>query len=139
MPNSPAMEMAERVAETLPGLKAAAAAVGLQDHQRMLRDHARRVKDSHRLMAEAAGLKVDESVDDMGDIIITGDITHQPPKEKPPAPLGTLAKVGMAAALLGTGAAIPLGVNALANRPASAPAVTDNDTPWELRIVPEEK
>jgi hypothetical protein len=50
----------------------------------MLRDHARRVRDSHRMGAKAAGLDEvaseqdgsDAGDDNMGDIIISGDITN---------------------------------------------------------------
>ena len=71
----PMEEIAKRTAEAGAGLAAAAKAVALQDHQRMLRDHADRVKDGHRWMAKVSGADVtDREGDDMGDIIVTGDI-----------------------------------------------------------------
>lgn len=81
---SPMMESAERAAETIPGLAAAAAAVGLQDHQRMLRDAATRLQDSYNigrgaLLAEQPKQMKDD--DDMGDIVITGDIKILDPSQ----------------------------------------------------------
>lgn len=76
---SPAEKIAERVADIAPGLAAAAKAVGVEDHRRMLRDHARRVMDSHRMQAKALGMgdvASESSDDDMGDIIVTGDIHY---------------------------------------------------------------
>ena len=75
---TPAEEVAERVAEAVPGLKAAAAAVGLQDHQRMLHRNDQRLRDGYQLgRAAFTGQQVDEAMsdgDEMGDIVITGDI-----------------------------------------------------------------
>ena len=79
---SPAMESAERAAETIPGLSAAAAAVGLEDHRRMLRDHASRVADSYALGRKAfTDQQQDDGCDDMGDIVITGDIKITDPAQ----------------------------------------------------------
>ncbi len=84
MPNQqePIPEGLERLAEGMPGLHLGALAVGLQDHQRMLRDHAKRVRESHLFGMRAAGatpkeLSEGEAVaegDDMGGIYICGDI-----------------------------------------------------------------
>ena len=75
---SPTQELAKRAAEAGGGLAAAAKALGLQDHQRLLRDSARRVRESHRGMAKAAGmedtLEAAGAGDDLGDILVTGDI-----------------------------------------------------------------
>lgn len=75
---SPQQEIAKRLAEAGGGLAAAGRAVGLQDHQRLLRDNARRVRESHKALAKAAGmesvLEDDAEGDDMGDILVTGDI-----------------------------------------------------------------
>lgn len=73
---SPKRESAERAAETIPGLSAAAAAVGLQDHQRMLHQHAQRLKDTYEMgKAAFTGEKQQQpSGDEIGDILITGDI-----------------------------------------------------------------
>lgn len=74
---SPMEKIAEKVADMAPGLAAVAKVVGVEDHRRMLRDHARRVRDSHKMMAQAVGMGdvVEQSPDDdMGDIFVTGDI-----------------------------------------------------------------
>lgn len=73
---SPKRESAERAAETIPGLSAAAAAVGLQDHQRMLQQHAKRVADGYELgkAAFTAGQPMQPDSEEMSDILITGDI-----------------------------------------------------------------
>lgn len=74
---TPVEEMGKRFGEVVPGLKAAAGAVGLESHRRMLRDHAQRVRDDYKIAAWAAGFEgkvADMPEDDMGDIIITGDL-----------------------------------------------------------------
>ena len=76
---SPLEEVAKRFGETVPGMLVAANAVGLEDHRRMLASHARRVDDSHRAMAKAAGMEdliadPPESDSNMGGIVVTGDI-----------------------------------------------------------------
>ncbi len=159
---SPAQELAERAAESIPSLQAAAAAVGLQDHQRMLRDHARRVRDSHRVGARAAGMDdiaAEPTGDDMGDIIISGDITNTylpPPlaaqtsqptaapasNSAPAAPgLSNWTKAALVAASLasgGVGAAIPLLTNLLSNKPAPPPATQPLKLQgYEIRLVPD--
>ncbi|MDD4892005.1 MAG: hypothetical protein PHU85_18955 [Phycisphaerae bacterium] len=138
-------EIAQRAAETGPGLAAAAKAIGIQDHQRMLRDAANRVRDSHRAQMKAAGFDPgNPPEDDMGDIIITGDIQYAPAPTPepvapaantsastaaPPAGLSPLAKTLISAALLGAGAAGGVAVPWLAgafSKPAAsstAPAV----------------
>lgn len=138
---SAVQEIAQRAAETGPGLAAAAKAVGLQNHQRMLRDAANRVRDSHLAQMKAAGFDPGNAPeDDMGDIIITGDIQYAPAPATEPtspastpavvsSPLSTLAKTLISAALLGAGAAGGAGIPWLAgafSKPATsatAPAV----------------
>lgn len=127
---SPVEEIANRVATSVAGLKVAAGAVGMEDHRRMLRDNARRVADSHRAAMKQLGFasttEGDEMEEDMGNIIVTGDITigdngrnTQLPWESPrptspaatqqPAPtapaepkpgMSNLAKAGLAALAL---------------------------------------
>lgn len=81
MPQSPAEETAERSAETMPGLAAAAAAVGLENHRRMLHQHAKRTTEGHKAQMGALGIDVgDEDSDEMGNIVITGDITSLNPQ-----------------------------------------------------------
>lgn len=69
--------------------------------------------------------------------IHVGDLINQPPQAK--AALGNLAKAGIAAALLGSGAAIPLAIDLFAgdDKPAaSAPVPMDTDTWMNLRMLP---
>jgi len=79
MPNSkqtPRAEMAERFAEST-GLRTATMAAGLEDHRRMMADNARRLAEGHKAMARAAGMEdlvADPGGDDVGDILVTGDI-----------------------------------------------------------------
>lgn len=132
---SPAEEAAERSAQVIPGLAAAAAAVGLEDHRRTLYRYQQRVEDSHRSMADAAGFAIDREVsdEDMGDIVITGDIqvgssnqvasvldairnretsSMQPAPTATPSPTSglskTLATVALTSLGLGAGAALPI-------------------------------
>lgn len=133
---SPSEKIAERVADLAPGLAAVAKAVGLEDHRRMLRDHARRVMDSHRMQAKALGMGdvvSESSDDDMGDIIVTGDIhysgasapqlpwakdqpqhqsTPEPPSQPPEEP-SLLSKIAKPAAIA-AGAAAAGGIGAAA-------------------------
>ena len=100
--------MAERIAEASP-LKAAGMAVGLEDHRRMLRDHAHRVRDSHKAAMRAAGLEgvagATDDDEDMGDIIISGDHWtrnyHLPKPSTPalPAPQQPTAHNGLSRGL----------------------------------------
>ena len=71
--------MAERAADSLPGLGAAAYAIGLEDHRRALHDFAQRVRIDHRMGLRTLGMEdlaQQPSEDDMGDIVICGDITN---------------------------------------------------------------
>lgn len=83
---NPREELAKRFAEAGGGLQAAAFAVGLEDHRRMLKEYADRVRDSHKFMAKAANMPTEGTVagkqssekpsaseDDMGGIMVTGD------------------------------------------------------------------
>jgi len=73
---SPIQEVAERVAETAPGLVAAAHAEALQNLRQMNADHRRRVADSHRWQADVLGQKATDppEEDDVGNLIVTGDV-----------------------------------------------------------------
>lgn len=127
------------------GLAAGAKGVGLADHKRLLDDHAKRVRDTHRLQMRSLGLELPETEDeDMGDVIVTGDITITPPPEsaasdpKPTRPASRLLPYALAATAALAGGGLGAGLMALANRPAApvAPIVTgdDTDTQYELRI-----
>lgn len=146
----PIPEIANRAATAGAGIAAAAKAVGLADHKRMLEDHAQRVRDTHRMQMAALGHPIaaaDAESEDMGgDVFVCGDITttQQAP---PPAAAATPAAAAavkiwpyvLAAALgsgglgLGTAAAI----NAWTSRtetPSVGQPAADPDTQWELRI-----
>ena len=162
---SPVQEIGKRTAETVPGLQAAAHAVGLEDHRRMLRDNASRVRDGHRAMMLAAGFNPrqlgasDEADDaDMGGIVVTGDITYSgvmPPAmqqqmQSQPAPAvaggvpgwvkSGLVATGMVGSALG-GALLPglVGNQRPAPQPpAPPPSYTDTNTNYELQIIKDE-
>lgn len=142
----PLEEMANRAATAGAGLAAAAKAVAVADHKRMLDDHARRVRDSHRLQMKKLGLEVNDAEDDeMGDVFVCGDITTttatQPPATTQPtsAAAPKILPYVLAAALAGGG--LGLGAAALptllsrGKQPVPAPSDTDTDTQYELRIT----
>ena len=139
----PLQELANRAATAGGGLHAVAFAVGVEDHRRMLADHAARVRDGHRAAMQAAGFAPPETSEDdeMGDITVTGDIhTHVLPPQQSAGPSSAL-KTGLAlaaAALGGAGTTAGL-MSALKPQPAVvAPATPqasqDADTKYELRI-----
>ena len=71
--------------------------------------------------------------------IVFGDMIQQPPPAPPSKPaLGTLAKLGMAAALLatgvGAGVAIPLALEALRPRPVASPPGTNTTIERDYQI-----
>jgi hypothetical protein len=78
---TPAEQVAERSAEAYPALSAAAAAVGLQNHRQALSSHEQRVRDSHAAQMRAIGMEPTGSPDEVGDILITGDITASDPQQ----------------------------------------------------------
>ena len=160
----PVQEMANRAATAGAGLAAAAKAVALADHKRMLDEANRRTREGHVAMMLAAGfdpdsLKTDEDDEMGGDVTVTGDIhiTTTPPAPQSPSAQQTApsdaeprkpskaaaAALPLAAAALGTG----LGAAGLAAvkmmkpttptpavQPATHPRFTDTDTQYELRL-----
>jgi hypothetical protein len=78
MHSDPIQELSQLL-ESAAGLKVVGAAVGLEDHRRLLAGNAKRVRESQRAMARAAGMEdvLEDSgePDEMGDILVTGDIT----------------------------------------------------------------
>lgn len=162
----PLEEIAKRTAEGAAALDVAWMAVGMRDHDRMLWDHAKRLRDGHRAMAKAAGFEVEEMADDMGDIVVTGDnyfsngtqapwqkqqpspqptpTTQQPPTSPQvvPAPaqngtLDTLVKAGILAAATALGA----GGTYLATRPtpATPPPAAQDQLDYQLHLLPPDK
>jgi hypothetical protein len=103
----PLEEIAKRAAEAGAGLAAGAKAVGLANHREMLRDHAKRVRDDHEWAKQLRGQEPTVAGgDDMGDIIVTGDIygdqavkalgrvngaPTQPPTQPPASPQSSWA------------------------------------------------
>lgn len=162
---SPVQEIGKRTAETVPGLLAAAHAVGLEDHRRMLRESARRVRDGHLASMIAAGFKPeqlgasssDADGEDMGGIVVTGDITYsgvmppamqQPQSHPAPAVAGGLpgwvksglVATGMVGSALG-GALLPglMGNQRPAPQPSAPPSYTDTNTNYELQIIKDDE
>ncbi len=75
---SPMQEMAERTAETAPGLAAAAHMEAVQNFRHLNADHRRRLADSHRWQGASLGQTVsdpsEKKEDDVGNLIVTGDV-----------------------------------------------------------------
>lgn len=140
--------MPEKIGDTLRGLNAAAFAIGMEDHRRMLADAAQRTRDGHRAMMKAAmGESVQpESGDaDMGDILVTGDIVcNQVPLQQAayPAqtsPSSTLSKAAKAAmlgtALLG-GGGLGAAATAYLMRPNVPPAAQSPTDEYGFDLLP---
>jgi hypothetical protein len=74
-------------------------------------------------------------------VIHVGDVTYQQPPAAPAAApasrLGTLAKLGIGAALLGSGAAVPLAIDALRDRDPPAAEAEFYPSKWEL-VIPKQ-
>jgi hypothetical protein len=110
------------------GLAAAAKAVAVQDHKRLLDDAARRVRDSHRAQMEAVGMTPEATDDEMGDVNVSGDhITYQMPR---PA---TMGRAAIAAAILGAAGLGAIGTALALRQPQQAPA-TDADSQYTLEL-----
>ena len=167
--SSPIEQMAEQAAEAIPGLATAPKLAAIQQHWQMMQDHRKRVNDSHRWQALALGMPDPGALpeEDMGgNLIICGDITTTNPAatigaltgnpvqgtdqqvqtqtpQAEPKQLSTLAKTGIAAALLasgaGAGAGIPWALGAFDQQPPAvvqtAPSI-DTNTQYELQLVP---
>lgn len=142
----PFQVLRERAADSIPGLGAWAHIIGIQNIKRVMQAAHRRTDDGHRAMARAAGMedivaKAPEAGDDMGDVIITGDITTtSPTAPMPTQEQGGIGKAGLALAGLLLGGALGAGAMYLANRPATpaqpAPAAAGEQKPqeWEVNI-----
>lgn len=146
-------DLAEKLATSIPGLKTAASAVGLENHRQTLADAASRVRDSHRAQMKAMGMDVDEAESpDMGNIVITGDINTKDPaavidslssqqsaqKQAPAKPTSSLARTLAAAGLVLAGSAAPIAAWNLTRPSQPSEAITepatDTDTQYGLRI-----
>ena len=72
---SPMQEVADDVADTLPKIEAAAHLSALEDLRRNQAALRRRVQDSHKWQAAALGMETtDAEEDEMGNLVLTGDI-----------------------------------------------------------------
>lgn len=141
-------EMANRAATAGAGLAAAAKAVALGDHKRLLDDYAQRVRDSHRAGMQALGVELppEPEGDDMGDVFVCGDITtttQQAPQETQaiqagPAPTKEqkIWPYVLAAALGSGGLGVGLSalLNALTAKDSPAIVQPDTDRQYEVRI-----
>lgn len=137
----PVDEMGKRFAEAGGGLYAAMRAIAVQDQQRMLAMHSKRLCQDHRAQQIAAGFRpptdgIDcppEEEDDMGDIKITGDQYHY----SVPA-TGTRKSWPLAAAVIAgplLGAAMAMGAMYLMNRDTPEPTLfEDTDTVTSVRV-----
>ena len=155
---TPLQETLERVVESVAPSLGMSRLVGVSNILGILGDARARTKDSHALQMKQLWNLTGEEMppladgDDMAGINVHGD-THvtvtQPAVEKP-AGMSTLAKAGVAAALVAGGAGLPLaglGVASLLkddNQPAAVapvqpqpiPSTVDRDTylPYEFSI-----
>lgn len=156
----PVAEIANRAATAGAALAAAAKAVALSDHKRMLDDHASRVRHSFRAGLAKLGYEVPPAAEDdmAGDVFVCGDITTQlapepvpqmtpapvpvqsPPvstTQTPPASTSKVWPYVLAAALGsgGLGAGVTAAINTWTSR-TEPPSVGQPapDTQWELRI-----
>jgi hypothetical protein len=123
----------EDLQEKLVGLGAGAQAVGLEDHRAMLAATRRRTREGYEASARAAGFEPVSGDDEMGDLVITGDIemnkNHEPPVSKPN---GGISKTLGAAALGAALVAGPLLGYWLAT-PDSGPPSIDTNTQNTIR------
>ena len=112
----------DKLEQKLQQFGAAATAVGLEDHREMLAANRRRTREGHVAMAKSAGESLPMEDEEMGDILMTGDI--QVAKDQPPsaaaATLGKdLAKL-LAAGAIGAGAVV--GGQSVVDGPVPVPA-----------------
>lgn len=129
----------EELAEQWMGLRMAHEAVMVEDAQAVLKA-SREMNAAHY---KAMGLETQPEDTGMVHVgPVTNNYTAQAAPQPAPAPtkaLSTLAKTGIAAALLGSGAAVPLAVNALWPDD-SKPAIEQVFDPskWEI-VIPGSK
>lgn len=122
--SDPLQQIRERVAEVAP-TRVLPFLAALENFRITQRDHRQRVRDSHAAMAKAAGMESvlkPQSDDDMGDIIVTGDISTSASTSQ----RGELGQFGPAvtaaigAATLGAG----MWLQSWLSQPAPQPTVT---------------
>ena len=90
----------DNLEQKLTQMGSAATAVGLEDHRAMLAATRKRTREGHVAMATAAGTQLESEADDVGDLIMTGDIQLQQ-ETRQPAATGVMKDI---AKMLGAGA-----------------------------------
>lgn len=156
----------EQTLQGMSNLDKAALSMGMEDHRRLLRDSAKRIAESHRMGARSVGMEdivsKESEGDDMGDIIVTGDIqisgngdhlpwmkngkaksnqsenpsATQPAQQPANGGLSSLAKAGLVAAAL-SGVGGPLVGAYLATRQPTLPAAAPFDPAnFQLNLGP---
>ena len=123
------MNLAQWTLKKTAGMRLAHQAIMAQDAAQTLRSEREAVRAHHR---RTHG----EDFHDEGtpEVIHVGDIYQSTPGQPRSAGLGTLAKLGVAGALLASGGGLGAGLAAYF---AQRPQTTDTDTRYELRLVPE--
>lgn len=143
---NPIQEIANRAASAGAGLAAAAKAVGLADHKRMLDHASTRVREYHEAQMMAMGLTREEidamapGAEDMGDVITTGDITFQGQQSTPnqPANQGGQPSGTPWQQILPWALAAALGTGAVSQWFASpAKPGVDTDTKYNVKVEAE--
>jgi hypothetical protein len=154
-----------KIPKQVLGLDVAHKAMCLADAARVLA-MSRRVVNAHNVatLGDAAGLPEESDEDDdmgihVGDIVVNNGPADDPPSSSSPPPatsptpsstapiapassgLSNLAKAGILAATLGSGASIPLAVNAVANwlKPSTSAASPADPGAWQLQLAPQEQ
>ena len=109
----------DKLEQKLQQFGAAATAVGLEDHREMLAANRRRTREGHVAMAKAAGESLPMEDEEMGDILMTGDIQVTKDQPSSTAKIGKdLAKL-LAAGAIGAGAVV--GGQSVVDRPDPVP------------------
>jgi hypothetical protein len=102
----PLDKIRERIAEAAPA-RAIPFLVAVENMRANQRDHRQRVRDSHLMGAKSLGMESlvgKSSEDEMGDIIVTGDISqNSSDTAKPTSALGTAATAAIGAGTLAAG------------------------------------
>jgi hypothetical protein len=75
----------DNLEQKLTQMGSAATAVGLEDHRAMLAATRKRTREGHVAMANAAGTQLESEADEVGDLIMTGDIQLQKDADQPAA------------------------------------------------------
>ena len=141
--SSPLNEMGERAAEAIPGLVAAPKLAAIDAYRKQMADARRRIHDGHRAQMQALGISIpDLPEDDMGNLIICGDIQTENPASllqamqgQSPLPSAGLTGWKKYAAIAALAAGGPIaGYGVAKYLSPEPPAAVDTDTQYELRL-----